>query len=58
MKNRKKPKFVIEIQTDKYDAAAHFYSYARRYGYKVKILDFSDEESEPKEVAHYYGIKK
>ena len=55
MKNKK---FIIEIQTDKYDAAAHFYSYARRYGYKVKILDFSDEESEPKEVAHFYGIKR
>ena len=52
------PKYVIEIHTDNFQAAMHFYQYARRHGYKTKVLDCTDEEKEPKEVAHFRGIPR
>ncbi len=54
----KEQKFVVEIQTDNLQAAMHFYQYARRHGYETKVIDFTDEENEPKEVAHFRGIRR
>ena len=58
MKNEKTPLFCVEAQVDDYQAAMHLYCYARRLGYKVRVLDFTDEENEPKEVARFNGIRR
>lgn len=54
----KEQKFLTEIHTDNMQAAMHFYQYARRYGYKVTVTDFTNEEDEPKEVARFDGIRR
>lgn len=51
-------KFLTEIYTDNLQAAMHFYQHARRHGCKVIVTDFTDEEDEPKEVAHFDGIHR
>lgn len=50
--------YSIEMRANDLQTAMHFFNYARRHGFPVKVIDFTDEENELKEVAKFNGIPR